>query len=297
MRLCCTAAIVLTWCYAASAPARNIYVDNLGGDNHLDGSFARAVSTSSGPVRTIGKALKLAMPSDRIVLANTSVPYRESITLQCERWSGAFSQPLEIDGNGAILDGSIPVPADDTWQHVSGDTFRFQPKRMAFQQLFIAGRPVTRLQPAMVSELKPLEWCLLEGWIYFRTEPTKLPQAYALACAGDPAGITLYKVHNVVIRNLIVQGFQLDGINAHDGVRRARLVNVTCRGNGRSGVCVANGSRLELDGCTLGDNGAGQLWLEGYSSTQVFNSQLIPNTAPDIVRQGGALHVDGVIIP
>ena len=57
-------------------------------------------------------------------------------------------------------------------------------------------------------------------------------------------GITLYEVRNVVIRDLIVQGFQLDGINAHDGVFDALLKKVTCRGNARSGICVGGASRV-----------------------------------------------------
>ncbi|MEX0713437.1 MAG: hypothetical protein WD278_13865 [Pirellulales bacterium] len=46
-------------------------------------------------------------------------------------------------------------------------------------------------------------------------------------------GITLYHMHDVAVVDLIVQGFQLDGINAHDGVRSCYLSGITCRGNGR----------------------------------------------------------------
>ncbi len=278
------------------ALGRDIFVDNIAGDDAFVGDFPTATTNVNGPVRTIGKALKLTLPGDRIVLAVTPAPYRECIALQGERHSGYAGRPLVLEGNGAILDGSEPVP-DEAWEFVAGDVFRFQPARMAYQQLLRDGKPVVRNtapRGEKFPELGKLEWCLHHGWIYFRGEPNRIPQQYALSFAGMQTGITLYKVHDLVIHNLTVQGYQLDGINAHDGVRGGRLISVTARGNGRSGVCVAGGSRVELAGCTLGDNGAAQLLLEEYSLTRVFDSLLIPNTAPTFVHGGDArLYVDG----
>jgi hypothetical protein len=284
---------------ATPAIGREIFVDNVAGDDRFCGNQPIATTDVNGPVRTIGKALRLTLSGDRVVLANTAEPYRECVALQGERHSGSAVKPFILNGNGAILDGSDPVP-DDAWIFVLGDIFRFQPPRLAYQQLFIGGKPVVRKNASAdqpLPELAPLEWCLYNGWIYFCGEPGKIPQQYAPRYAGRQIGITLYKVHDVVIHDLTVQGFQLDGINAHDGVRDGRLLSVTCRGNGRAGVCVAGGSRVELAGCTLGDNGAAQLLLDEYSLTRVYNSLLIPNTAPAIVQHGGTrLYVDGTLI-
>jgi hypothetical protein len=106
-----------------------------------------------------------------------------------------------------------------------------------------------------------------------------------------PVGITLYEVRHVVIRDLIVQGFQLDGINAHDGVFGASFIGVTCRGNARSGISVGGASRVRVEGCVVGNNGAAQVRTEGYSHTRVINSHLLDNTAPPVVREGGTVHV------
>ena len=57
-----------------------------------------------------------------------------------------------------------------------------------------------------------------------------------------PVGITLYKVRDVAIGDLTVQGFQLDGINAFDGAFDIQLSGVTCRGNGRSGILGPGGA-------------------------------------------------------
>ena len=280
----------------AFAAARDIYVDNLAGEDRLCGNQPVATTNDDGPVRSIDRALRLVLPGDRVLLANTAQPYRESVTLQGEHNSGYPGKPLILEGGGAILDGSQAVP-DDAWEFFFGDVFRFQPPRMAYQQLFLDGKPVTRRNAsssAGLPELGPLEWCLYESWIYFCGEPGKIPQQYSLSYAGMQTGITLYKAHDVVIHDLTVQGFQLDGINAHDGVRNGRLINITARGNGRAGVCVSGGSRIELAGCTLGDNGAAQLLLEGYSLTRVYDSQLIPSFAPELIRIGAPrLYLDG----
>ena len=45
-------------------------------------------------------------------------------------------------------------------------------------------------------------------------------------------GVTLYEVRHVIVRDLVIQGFQLDGVNAHDGVRETTLSALNCRGKG-----------------------------------------------------------------
>lgn len=279
---------------AGSAAARDIYVDNRSGDDRNDGSVVKSNSTGTGPCRTIARALRAAQKGDRIVLAgNDGEPYRESITVQGGDNSGTLAEPLVIVGNGAVLDGSQPVPHDG-WEHVAGDVFRFRPHRLAFQQLFLNDRPAVR-QPLAddfeMPKLEPLEWCLFEQAIHFRTEPFHSPQDYNLTHAALPVGITLYQVRHVVIRDLTVQGFQLDGVNAHDSAFDVLLYNLTARGNGRSGVSVGGASRVRIEACLIGNNGAAQLRTEGYSHTQVINSDLLDNTAPPVVQDGGEVTV------
>src|SRR5438132_1095868 len=75
--------------------------------------------------------------------------------------------------------------------------------------------------------LEPREWCVQEGWIYFRVDAGLLPAAYKLSWCREQVGITLYNVHDVIIEDLHVRGFWLDGVNCHDNVRRADLVRIT----------------------------------------------------------------------
>ena len=105
-------------------------------------------------------------------------------------------------------------------------------------------------------------------------------------------GVTLYQVRNVVIRDLIVQGFQLDGINAHDSAFDTVLRRVTCRGNARSGISIGGASRLRLENCLVGDNGQSQVRTEGYSHTHIIDCELLDTSAPAVQREGGKIYTE-----
>lgn len=280
--------LLLSW-PAQITRAKEIHVNNVTG-NDINRGQQPNYTGDGGPVRTLWKALRLADSGDQVVLANSGQPYRECITLIGSHHSGLLANRFTIIGNGAVLDGSKSIPPH-CWEHIVGDVFRFHPPRSSFQQLFIDDRPVTRVlaEPGRspIGQLQAREWSLFEGQIYFRVEPDKSVYQYQLSCCGHPIGITLYRVQQVTIADLTVQGFQLDGVHAHDGVDDCALVGVTCRGNGRSGVAIAGTSKLQLDNCIVGDNGFAQLLTQGTSVTQLLESAILPKSAPPIVRQGG----------
>ena len=241
--------------------ACDVYVNNVAGDDRSTGFEDENRSEFTGPVPSLAKALRLADTGDRIILANTGEPYRESLSLVGERHSGFAWQPFIIVGNGATLDGSAPVP-EAAWEHYESDIFRFRPASLGHQQLFLGDRPAvcrpTTSANWSLPSLEEREWCLAGGYINLRVEAGQLPQFYAPAYATLQTGITLYQVHDVLITDLIVQGFQLDGINAHDSVFNGKIEGVNARGNGRSGISVGGASRVEVSQCVAGDNGAAQ---------------------------------------
>lgn len=284
--------------WASAAAGRNVFVDNLRGNDRSMGVVAglEAAGVGNGPVRTLGRALRLAQPGDRIVLAATDRPYRESVTLSGARHSGDQRTPFTIAGNGAVLDGSAPVPTN-AWEPYRGNVFRFRPERLAHQQLFLDGRPAPRVASAgpatEVPRLSPGEWCLHGSHIYFAVARAKLPSDYPLSYAKETVGISLVHVRHVAIADLTVQGFQLDGINAANDARRVTLLGVTCRGNGRAGVAVGGACQVNLEQCVLGDNAVAQLLTLPWSETHVTRSELLPKTAPAWLTRGGSLTVDG----
>jgi len=287
-------AFVLSVLLAGAAAARDIHVSNVAGDDRFTGHQPQVNAEGSGPVRTITRALQFAQAGDRIVLEKTDQPYREGISLVGSRHSGYPQQAFAIEGNGAVLDGSLPVPAD-AWANYQGSVFRFAPPRKGYQQLFLDGLPAVRVPHGRFSgsppKLEPRQWCLHEGYIYFCVEPTKLPADYRLTYAAFQTGITLYHVERVAIVDLCVQGFQLDGINAFNSARGIYISGVTCRGNGRSGITVGGASTVDIDVCLLGNNGHAQVLTLPLSETHIRNSRLLGNTAPGWADEGGRVYL------
>ena len=287
-----TAVFAAGICCLATSPvlARDIYVNNIIGDDRGGGSAAEARGAAGGPCRSIAKALRIAQPSDWIIVANTGQPYREGITLQGARHSGDDRYPFQIIGNGATLDGTTSL-AEALWEFVAGDTFRTRPQRMSYQQLFLDDQPAIRKQPPVGQPpaLAPREWCSLDGWIYFRVEPGKLPQSYNLSCCGEQTGITLYEVHDVTIEDLTIRGFQIDGVNCHDNVRRTDLVRLTAKENGRSGISIGGASRVRIDTCTAAGNGVAQVHIEGFCLVQMLDNMLDATSAPAVLKVGGKI--------
>ncbi len=289
------ALVVCVWLSGVAAgAARDVYVNNSTGNDHKDGRSPVPSGDEPGPVRTIARALQLAEKGDRVILAKTGKPYRESITLQGGRHSGLSSLPFELLGNGATLDGTRTI-AVTSWKFVDDQIFRCRLTHATYPLLYVDGKPAERRKVTnsdQIKDLEPLQWCLLGPYLYFRGEPDRLPQSYDLAISSMQTGITLYEVRNVEISDLVIQGFRLDGVNAHDGVFQTRLVGLTCRGNGRSGISVGGASRVTVESCLVGNNGRAQLRSEGFSHTRIVGCDLLDNTAPKIVRDGGEVSVD-----
>ncbi len=278
------------------AVGREIVVDNVAGDDRFTGEALRDPGGSGGPVRTLAKALRLAGPGDTILLVKNDTPYHGGFSLAGSRHSGTSDQPFTIRGNGAVLDGSTPAPAKK-WESYKGAIFRLRGRPMGYTQLFLNGRPAVRVFAAQSAKsppkLQPRQWCSVGGRIYFCVDKTKLPDDYKLSYAHEPTGITLFHVNHVRIADLTVQGFQVDGLSLYNSARNVTLSNVTCRGNGRSGVAVGGASLLTIEGSLLGNNGQAQLLSLPYSETHVRNTHLLSNSAPGLVDQGGRVYIDG----
>jgi len=291
--------VIITLCFATQAHARDWYVDNVAGDNRWDGKTGKRQGETFGPLREIRMALHRATAGDRIVLVKNDEPYRECISLVGNKHSGTVLQPFIIEGNNAILDGSQATGEFD-WQALGGDLYRLPLSESASQILFLDGIPALRA-PAFgplrqEQDLPSRAWRLETGALVFRAERNKLPLDYKPSIAKHPTGVTLYKVNDVIVRDLIVQGYQIDGIQAHDAgtYQPIVLAGVTARGNGRSGIAVVGASAVAIDGCLIGDNGESQLLITGPADSSVTNSRLLDNTGPmATIRGRGTLKIDG----
>jgi hypothetical protein len=293
---------LLSLVWSAPVLGREIFVDNNAGDDRFSGQQPRSTTDLSGPVRTIANALRLAGAGDVIVLAKTAAPYRESISLVGSRHSGTVKEPFVIRGNGAVLDGTAPVPAR-AWEPYKAAVFRFRPVQAGYQRLFLDGRPAVQVAVTSADrarsappELKPRQWCSLGGYLYFCVERSKLPADYQLTYARQQTGITLYHVDYATVADLTVQGFQVDGISLANSARHVSLMRVSCRDNGRSGVTVGGASLAAIEGSRLGGNGQAQLLTLAYSETHLHDTKLLSDTAPGWVDQGGRVYRDAELI-
>ena len=292
--------LLIIWlCLASTSYGRDLYVSNVQGDDQFNGRAAFANKDGTGPVRTISRALRLARPGDEIIVDNTEIPYRECLTIG-GRSSGRPNQPLVIHGNGATLDGSVPVP-EGVWEHVTNDIFRYRPRRQTYLMLFYDQRPLDEksVSPHAIAppRLETRQWCFFQTHVYFRVEPGRVPDDYQLTQTGHAAGITLYRTHDVIVSDLIIQGYQLDGVNAHDLVQQIELIGLTCRGNGRSGISIGGASEAILEDCLLGNNGRTQFRLEGPATARVNNSQILETGVPRFQISEGRLFLDGRQLP
>lgn len=262
------------------AVAADLIVDNVRGSDSQNDRGLVPGKPSFGPYRSINRALISALPGDRVIIKNTGKPYRECISLVGTQHSGTAASPFEIIGNGATLDGSITTTMAD-WESLRGDLWELRHTPPGYGLLTSRGELLDYKPMAAgtsLTMLEPRSWTRIGPTIFFRGDRQLGPFDLSLEVSNQTTGITLYDVQYVVISNLVVRGYRIDGINAHDRVDQVRLVNVTSRHNGRSGVTVAGASTVGITGSTLELNGLAQLRAEGraiaYVDTLKLSDQL-----------------------
>lgn len=266
-------------CVACRADAKVIYVDNQSGADRADGLVEKPTNEFSGPVRSLRRALLLARPGDVITIANTGVPYFESVSLVGKRLSGTLDQPLKIVGNGAILSGARAIP-DGGWQKAGDNLWKVNPFRKGHFLLVLAGQELTEVRPESGGpwrELPPLEvhqWCSFKGQIYYRSAERDEPHNKPFGIAVEECGISVYGTQEVVIEDLTIQHFQLDGIGVPDLAKKIELRNVKLIQNGRAGLRVSGAAVVTLRAATIEKNGRHSILLQGLGSAEVVDSSL-----------------------
>lgn len=232
-----------------TARADILHVDNRMGSDDFDGRAAMPTSGNTGPTRTLGRALKLASTGDTIVIANNKTPYFESVTLTGKTNSGIEDFPFTIIGNGAIFDGSKPVPPQ-AWHSVGKDLWMFTPWRKGWFQLILNDKPLPEFRPKTRPDTLPAipvgHWMAWRGRIYYQAAALEVPIEKPFRYATESVGISLFRVHDVVIRDLTLRHYRQDGVNAHDRVRLITLDGVKLLGNGRAGLAAGGSAGVLL---------------------------------------------------
>jgi hypothetical protein len=262
----CIAPLILGFLWAGELPAADFYVDNVNGRDLNDGRDRLSRGANSGPVQSLRRALQLVASGDTVVVANTGVPYYESLSLVGSRMSGVPAVPLTIEGNGATLSGLRELPPLG-WHSEGGDLWRVSFNRKGFYRLFREGAPLPEHRVEGQSDPRaslPLgHWCAFRGSVYFRQDSLDEPATERFDYAADEMGITLYQVDFVRIVDLNVQHFRVDGIHAQNMCRGIVLENVVSRENGRAGIAVDGSSTVTLRGGKSEGNGRESALITG----------------------------------
>lgn len=209
--------------------ARTVFVDNRTGDDTGDGVSAQT------PVRSLQRAVALCGPGDTLRLA-PGEPYRESLAFGAK--GGTATASIVVEGQGAVLSGLRPLPAE-TWQD-RGDGLFFLPN----QTRQSAARPFLVRDGAMVprrdkvAQVGVEESCWDTTGAHFRVAPGKTMADYQLAGTMLLAGVALTGGCYIEVRDLVCEHFANDGFNVHGSCQGLVFRNIVSRWNGDDGFSV-----------------------------------------------------------
>jgi len=255
VRLSLAVAALLT---ASSACAVEIFVDNLNGSDSNNGAAPGIQSATTGPVRTLQRGVNLIRQGDSLVIMNHGQPYFEPLRLCGGRTSGQPSQPLIIEGNGALICGLRQLPSAG-WQPVGEGLWRLTITRKGYYRFFKEGQALTEYLPASatfpVDELPENQWAPLHGAVYFRLPANQPPADQQWTYAAEEQGISLVDIRNVQINDLSVMGFRVDGINADNTCRNIVLDRIVSENNGRAGLAAGGSAKVRLQNSRIAENG------------------------------------------
>ncbi|MGV3484731.1 MAG: right-handed parallel beta-helix repeat-containing protein [Planctomycetaceae bacterium] len=279
-------AAILLGMPSGASRAVELEVDNRQGSDLQ--SAATGLATRS-PYRTIQRAIEHASLGDVIRVRNTGEPYHESISIHSNHRLGAPGFPLVIEGGGATLDGTQPLGVLD-WAAMGRDLFELQLRSPGYATILAADdQPLPEYLGHVkdLSSLEPLQYARSNGSIFFRVRRGDVPQIYGLRLGVQQTGLTLYDVSHIVIRDLNVVGYRLDGINCHGLVTDVRFENVVAEKNGRSGISVGGASQVLMERSRLQNNGESQARVEGHSLLELNQVQIEAGKAKAIEQDGG----------
>ena len=225
--------------------AKTVHVD---GQNGLDSQDGLSAATAK---KTIAAATSLLGPGDTLWLAPGQTFY-ESITFPVD---GTPTQPITVEGNGAIISGLMAVP-EDQWQD-KGDGLFFQPAKIKYGALapYMVNRDLTPLpRGAKPDTLQPGQGVCTTDGLYIRCEPGRTPADLGLYVTGRVSGVALSNRSYITVRNLIAEYFSNDGFNIHGYCRGLLFENITGRCNGDDGFSIHEDVAAMVRGGHFHDN-------------------------------------------
>lgn len=264
-----------------AAGANDVHVDPLVGDDAHDGV--------AQPVKTIARAIRLAMPGDTIHLR--PVTYFDWAAFFDK--SGAAGKPVTLDGHGATLDGCDPLDPKG-WVEVEPGLFRnddLMPLTDAIidRWFFVMSGQLNRMhrcskgpsEPLKSPDtLKPGDWTFVKdtertkgaragyihGSFWLRLSPGQSLADAKIEVPVRTAGVLIRGTSShIVVKNLTATRPYNDGFNLSDS-RDCVFENIRAIDCGDDGISAHGECRYRVDGFTSIGNATG-ICDTGHSET------------------------------
>ncbi len=257
---------------AGVAPGRSLYVDPRNGSDASDGLVAEPAG-ASGPVATIKRAVALAQPGDVILLIPGASPYYEQVFFADK--SGGEGEPIVLDGQGATIDGTVPIQPEE-WERVSAGLYKSTviPEVYCYKAnpayvgrfFFVWEGKINRMGRSLKGpktpykkpdELSPGEWTYVEeekafyvrvaDGIPLEEAPIRVPKIVSgVQITGNCHHLT---IRNVKVTHVINDGFALTtGGNKESTVRNIRFENIVAEECGDDGLSAHGDCEVFVDG-------------------------------------------------
>jgi hypothetical protein len=215
--------------------AADYYADSALGSDGNDGlSPERAF-------RTLEKATRLLKAGDTLHLKAGAV-FNERLYFHS---SGSAFKPIRVKGNGAVISGLKRV-SDSGWRNEGGDLWLSTNKmfwgacrpRVWDRELKMISVEIGDAAFSDPRLLKAGQAAWNGRGIWFRCDPGRKPQDYALSGSYLVSGVEVVNKHHWVVEDLTAEYFTNDGFNVHGVCRGLYFLNIAARRNGDDGFSI-----------------------------------------------------------
>jgi hypothetical protein len=273
---------ICLWLTVSAASGATYFVNNKTGKDTNDGR------SKEKAFATFARTVKACKTSDRIVLANTGVAYREQLRLT--NLGGTPAKSFVVEGNGAVLSGFKEIQPKE-WQNIGDDVYfkALSIKRYKKTYLKVSnGKRIYRLPKVKkAEELKPGEWFANAKGIYFKCNKGEPIDARNITGICRIQGlIVIINSSYIICRNLTVEYSLDDGIDGVGDCRGLYFENIESRYNScqpisfhdrcdavirnayfhhnGTGIVDVNHSRTSYYGVLVEENESGSSFNGGY---------------------------------
>ncbi|HEY5313744.1 MAG TPA: hypothetical protein VIK18_14550 [Pirellulales bacterium] len=291
----------------AAAVGRDIYVNPETGDERSSG-LAPEKKGAAGPVKTMHRAIRMALAGDTVHLAPLATAYREVAVFHNAH--GEPGRPIIFDAHGATITGAEPLNPDDCREISPGlyRTDRLIPAKLVTPEdavsrrwFFLYAGRINRMGRTLKGKNAPYkkpaelaigEWTYQrdENAFYLKIDPQKTLADYRIQYPARGAGVQVSgDCAHLVIRNLVAMHVYNDGFNIHGKTRDVRYENIQSIECGDDGFSAHDDCDSVIDGfISIGNSTA--IANAGRCSTTNNRVFADKNVGTDLLFLGSGVH-------